>query len=86
MGEIGIEFEPPRRKTFIEKTEGTIKAEEIKAPLKKEISLEELKKSDFIKKSPEQKEPEIKEFVKKSINENQIEELKEAIKKAIEGA
>ncbi len=93
LGEIGIEFEPPRRKTF----------GEVKAPLKKEISLEELKKPDLVnpvrnspaqrdaisngvKKSPEQKEPAIKEFAKKSINENQIEELKDAIKKAIEGA
>ncbi|PIY59400.1 hypothetical protein COY96_02025, partial [Candidatus Wolfebacteria bacterium CG_4_10_14_0_8_um_filter_37_11] len=79
LGEIGIEFEPPRRKTFIEKNEVAAKAEEIKMPLKKEISLKELKKPNFTKISTKQKEPTI-------INENQIKELKDAIKKAIEEA
>ena len=79
LGEIGKEFEPPRRKTFIEKNEVAAKAEEIKMPLKKEISLKELKKPNFTKISTKQKEPTI-------INENQIKELKDAIKKAIEEA
>lgn len=81
LGEIGIEFEPPKRKIFTEKIKGF---EEKPQPQKREISLEELKKNE-----PTRKEPIKKEFAKKEpakINEVQMDELKEAIKKAIEGA
>ncbi len=86
LGEIGIEFEPPRRKTFIEKTKEAIKTEEIKMPPQKEISLEELKKSDLAKKEFQRKDFIKKEPPQKIDDESKIKELQDAIKKAIEEA
>jgi hypothetical protein len=78
LGEIGIEFEPLRRKTFSEK----FKELEEKPTVKEEISLEELKKIE-----PLEKETPKKEIPKKEpLAEPQMEELKQAIKKAIEEA
>ncbi|MCL5004401.1 MAG: type IV secretion system DNA-binding domain-containing protein [Patescibacteria group bacterium] len=77
LGEMGIEFEPPKRKTFTEKFK---EFEKIPRPQRKEISLEELRKSEPAKKEFIKKEP----LPKKPAVEPQMDELKEAIKKAIE--
>ena len=77
LGEMGIEFEPPKRRTFTEK----FKEFEEKPQLqRKEISLEELRKSEPAKREFIKKEP----LPKKPAAEPQMDELKEAIKKAIE--
>ncbi|MCL5004592.1 MAG: type IV secretory system conjugative DNA transfer family protein, partial [Patescibacteria group bacterium] len=77
LGEIGIEFEPPKRKTLTEKFK---KFEEKPQSQRKEISLTELKKTEPAKREFIKKES----LPKKPVAEPQIDELKEAIKKAIE--
>lgn len=79
LGEIGIEFEAPKKVSSFEKIGRRLAGETEEE--KQYLSLEELKKKEPLKKAAPLRQPIEKESAPKST----IEELKEAIKKAIGG-